>query len=358
MSAKLGSLRQRLLAGAMACAACVTASPARAQEVTAEAKQHVVKRGDTLWDISHAYLGNAFWWPRVYDQNRALIKNPHWIYPGQRLTIVPGQPGDEPVQERAAPGQDRTTFYPAEKSDVVGAVGAELRPSVERGEFLATPWLGEPAQLAPLGRMLDRVKVEGRADRLAQIAVIQDRLYIRVVPGARPPAGTELLMVRVDRGLAPFGTVIVPTALVTVEQTDKDVMTVRISRQYGPVLRGQQVLAVPAFTPPAAAPAESVARGVEGDLIGFATDQPLHTISEMAFVSIGRAQGLRVGDVLEVFAPERATQADPGVLVPPEKVARLLVVRVEDRTATARIIGMVQPALQAGLRVRLVARVP
>ncbi len=47
---------------------------------------HGAKRGDTLWDISAKYYGNAYNWPRLWAYNRQ-IQNPHWIYPGDLIRL-------------------------------------------------------------------------------------------------------------------------------------------------------------------------------------------------------------------------------------------------------------------------------
>ena len=49
---------------------------------------HVVQIGDTLWDISDAYLGTPWVWPSVWQHNDA-IANPHLIYPGDRVWVSP-----------------------------------------------------------------------------------------------------------------------------------------------------------------------------------------------------------------------------------------------------------------------------
>ena len=48
---------------------------------------YVVKRGDTLWDISAVFLRDPWYWPELWYVNPA-IENPHLIYPGDVLHLV------------------------------------------------------------------------------------------------------------------------------------------------------------------------------------------------------------------------------------------------------------------------------
>jgi nucleoid-associated protein YgaU len=47
----------------------------------------VIRRGDTLWALAAAHLGDPMLWPRLHAANRDRIRDPDLIYPGQQIDL-------------------------------------------------------------------------------------------------------------------------------------------------------------------------------------------------------------------------------------------------------------------------------
>ena len=48
---------------------------------------HIVRRGDTLSEISQTYYGSSAKWRKIFDANKEAIKNPDRLSLGQKLII-------------------------------------------------------------------------------------------------------------------------------------------------------------------------------------------------------------------------------------------------------------------------------
>jgi hypothetical protein len=139
------------------CAAAVAPSAATAQERPEAGREHVVRRGDTLWELARSYLANPFLWPQIFEANRGVVENPHWIYPAEKL-LIPGLAGER-------------LPAPADQAGMTFAVRAQPRSASARTRFYQPP----PVRAAKnVRRVLDRSSVGGIDTQLARRIAYRD----------------------------------------------------------------------------------------------------------------------------------------------------------------------------------------
>lgn len=336
------------------------------------ARVHVVRPGDTLWDLAGHYYRDPFLWPRIHEANTGLVANPHLILPSWRLRIpgvaadvsgiatvggVPPAPGAGDSQERAqGAAAERTVFYRD------GGPQMDLGENVERAlvpaaEHYTAPWLSEGEPTAPVGELMGRVGGRPSDPVLPETAHPRDRLYLRYGGGERPSVADRLLLVRELRPVEGYGRIVEPRAIVEVTALQPEVMEVVVVWQFGEVAVGD--LAVPVAPAPdlTGKRPEAVADGPTGELVALAEPQSLVSVEDRAFVDLGRRSGVGVGDELEVVVPARAPERGAASL-PALAVGRVRVLKVGERTATVKVIQVEEPVIQPGLVVRLVGRIP
>ena len=86
-------LRQLAMTAILGCVVSTVSVDAQTQgrisDVSASTpRTHVVRAGDTLWDLARTYLGDPHRWQVLYRLNWGVVPNPHWLEPGMVLRLT------------------------------------------------------------------------------------------------------------------------------------------------------------------------------------------------------------------------------------------------------------------------------
>ncbi len=340
-------------------------APLHAQDPQSEGV-HVVRDGDTLWELADQYLRDPFSWPRIYGLNRDVVADPHWIFPTERLRIPGlaqplGEPVSNPLTQPVVFSQEpaRTVFFREERT--VAPVGPTIREGeeiavsmVKPGDFYRAPLLTPAEAVRPIGRVAELLAPSVVPIKIAPQIGIYDKIFITLAGANAAAEGDLLHMLRPGRRIDEHGYVFLPTGIARVESIERGIATALVIEMYDAVAVGDVVVPMPEFSArPGVVPQQS--GGLDANLIAFKTVHPIHMVGDVAFIDRGAASGVQPGDEFVAYIPP--TQMDWGIR-PAIDVATLLVVRVTPGTAAVRVTGLEQPALEAGLPARLVRKMP
>ncbi len=325
---------------------------------------HVVKRGDTLWDLAKAYLKDPFRWPEVFQRNTDIVENPHWIYPGETIRIPSSEVKPEVlarITTKPAPKSDRTVFSSVQGgmiADRIGSngevLGRDATSGVPVGEIESAPFAmkkGGPANRGRLAAAYDRPGILAAAgDRRFQI---EDRVFVDLPKGVAGNPGDLLLSYRLGEEISETGQVVIPTGIIRIEASSLGKPMGRIVKQFGEIFLDQSVIQLESI-PAAVGRAVPVPPGPVERVIYVANDPVLPSVQNYVLISAKSANGVRVGDQFTLIDDS----VDPKHPSPPVPAAIAEVVRVTPYAVTVIVVDHEQPRIYPGMVARLSARAP
>jgi hypothetical protein len=309
---------------------------------------YVVKKGDTLWDISKKFLKNPYRWREIWASNQ-YIKNPHWIFPGDKLLMCSynGKPligkdegdGCDGIIRRA--GNNTITLYPQIRieslNNTIPVIPLEqIKNWIERSTIVSpesvknAPYVVGAQDHRVLAAAGQSIYVKGNGLEVGQRYGVyrENEPYVMLdARGKKYTAGTELVQV----------------ASGTATQQSKDITTLEISDTYGSEIRRgylvllEQEASLPTLFYPVNA--EDVISG--GKIVRVQGSIGIAAVRSVVTIDRGKNQGVKSGQVFSV-SQEGQFVNDPktgrALQLPGEQVGTIMVFNVFDNLSYAYVL--------------------
>jgi hypothetical protein len=276
---------------------------------------HVVRGGDTLWDICWFYFDDPWQWPKVWSYN-AQITNPHWIFPGDLVRLLPrGVFVQAPIMPEPEGGGGTAPKPP----DPVPAPQRRIETSVTTTAFVEKEDLDTS------------IRIEGALDEKVLLGDGDD-VYLSYPKGRPPEVGKRYSIYVPGRpvkvGATEYGSYVRLLGAVQIQSVKE-----------GRLARGQIVEATmeiergakvgPLVTKFRNVPLVAPKVDLQGTIVAMLTrDQLIGDRGEVVFIALGKQTGLEVGNRMYVV---RRGDAYPGPMS--TQIGR------DDRRFPARALG-------------------
>lgn len=357
-------------------------TPASSPPVGPEAAAgvYVVRPGDNLWFLSRQFLHNPFLWPRIWERNKFVI-NPNRIYPGDPLLIpglapappealaLPGAPAPvipAPVPPPGAPPEPiaAAPAVPAEPSREPAPAPTLIAPPpapilvVTRGQYFCLGFVHEGGPLG-VGNIL-------RPLRDSQIIQPQDTVFLTLRRGTSVQVGEVFQVVREEtvvthpRTGGGLGRLVRSKGLLQVTEIQERSIRAKVIYGCEDMTAGDTLLRYQETEIPALGAAVPTTVSADGMIVHTDLDRVSVGELHIVYIDLGLKAGIVPGDVFSVHR-ETGLAADPRawgtIRLSPTLRGELAVVRVTERTATARVLRS-DLDLRVGDRIRLAAKMP
>jgi hypothetical protein len=322
-------------------------------------KSYVVKKGDTLWDISAKFLQQPWLWPKLWRINPE-IENPHLIYPGEALNLV----FDEQGRPMLVKGKPALKWSPKVRSSLKDQNPIEtislnvLSPFIKYDTVLSeTELVSSPYVLGSddgYKSSVDGVKLYVNGDlSIGKAYAVYQKAEAILSPTTEEIIGYHARLVGTGKAIRQGDKANKSPATLYVEGALREIRSGDIVK---PVNDGQML---PSFFTMQAAN-----ETINGSIIKASNGMREFGKLEVVFIDQGASQGLKQGDVLSVnrLSPgivetnegpvytkdasrwnRMANDSDSDYKMPEESIGNMMVFKVFEQVSMALILNSEKP---------------
>lgn len=311
-------------------------------------RKYTVKKGDTLWDISNAYLRDSFLWPKLWKNNQYIL-NPDLIYPGNVIELPGGEALEQAARPEAAqpmPTPPPTAVEKPAPIEVEKAVETEIEKQAAPAVRPLDQALLAASGYILTGRQAVGIVVGARDNR--ELIGQNETAYLLPQNGSRPHVGDRYTLYRVARKVYHpktgkyMGDLIRILGLAEVIGANPKEKTVsaKVLTSYDVIQKGDALMPVQVQetssdeTAPSGSP-------LQGFIVEVKENRVSQAQFDVVYLDRGRQDGVRSGDRFTIVREgEKTSFFSPGkgVRLPQRIIGELQVIAVQDATATAEVL--------------------
>lgn len=321
-------------------------------ELVADApSSYTVKSGDTLWDISRLFLTSPWRWPELWGMNKAELRNPHLIYPGQTLVLLRGADGRARLQlggEGGLPGAPGDTLKLSPRVRDLGPEGRAALSAIPHN--VIEPFLSQPLVVAAntlagypriVGTQEGRVNL-GRGDLAYARGISSDRadnyhvfrpaqpLYDPDDSARKSPIAYEAFYLGTAR--------LIKRGEVATLRIERSAQEIGVGDRLVPIERQPMISYVP----------RAPERAVDGRIVSVYGGVDQAGTQSIVTINRGRRDGVEIGHVLALLQTgettlDRTSDRREYIKLPDERIGEMFVFRVFDNVSYALVMRVQQP---------------
>jgi hypothetical protein len=293
---------------------------------------YTVQKGDTLWSLSKQFTDSPWDWPGLWSNN-PQIKNPHLIYPGQKLLIFKkGWEGKDKKEEVREPvvlsviESAKAPAAPAEKPKTYSSYGIDAVGFIRK----------EPVE--PTARIFDTWH---KYDLISS----EEELFVYPSPGSPPLAvGDKFITYRTialkdENTYTNIGYQHYFGGIVRITRLEPEYAAAVVEQTYREIKLYDSLM--PYQPGPTELPISDGLNGIVGKIIKPEEKKDLVGENDIIFFDKGSEDGITPGQTYNIY--ERETIVAPikrnQRTLAPAYVGRLIVLRAEPNDSSARILN-------------------